>query len=189
MSTGGIKVLVVDDSAVVRQALRNIFEAADGFGEVLTAADGRTALRKITRYDPDVITLDVEMPGLDGLATLKRIMELAPRPVVMLSAYTSEGAHRTVRALELGAVDFIQKPGGSFSASSDAVATELVAKVRAVAPKSRKRKPSRSGDQESSDAHLVKRIRPKSLAVSSQIVVAIGASTGGTEAIRHILSS
>ncbi len=188
MGIDGIRVMVVDDSAVVRQSLRNIFNAAPGFGDVETAADGRTALRKIARFDPDIVTLDVEMPGLDGLATLKRIMKAAPRPVVMLSAYTSAGAYRTVRALELGALDFIQKPSGSFSGARETIAAELVAKIRALAKK--RKRHGRAVHTSPAERRDVVERRPESgcTAAWSQIIVAIGASTGGTEAIRLVLS-
>src|SRR5512142_416240 len=104
---GGIRVLIVDDSAVVREALRGILGKHEAIVAVETAADGRAALHKLVRFHPDVVTLDVELPDMDGLAVLRQLMTTAPRPVIMLSAFTSQGARKTIRALELGAVDFI----------------------------------------------------------------------------------
>lgn len=194
MSAAGSRprVLVVDDSAVVRQAVRTLLEGHAGIGEVETAVDGRAALRKLDRFAPDVITLDVEMPGLDGLATLKRIMSQRPCPVIMLSAFTHEGAHRTLRALELGAVDFITKPGGALTAEMPAVAEELIAKVqgvagRAVAPRTAPPPLELLLPSQAGLPHDDRRRVPAPASADMPVVV-IGASTGGTEAIRAILT-
>ncbi len=183
-----IRVLVVDDSAVVRQVLRELLESDPAIAAVETASDGRTALRKAKRFAPDVITMDVEMPGLDGLATLERFMKERPRPVIMLSAYTSKGAHRTIRALELGAIDFIQKPAGGNSKTLPAVGHELLAKVKSVS----RWKALASGSRNPAAERRAppdprRRAQPALRSSSPQAVVAIGASTGGTEAIREIL--
>jgi two-component system chemotaxis response regulator CheB len=185
-----IKVLVVDDSPVVRKIIRGILEDVKTIGAVDTAPNGRLALRKIDTFDPDVVTMDVEMPGMNGLSVLRRIMTKSPRPVIMLSAYTSDGASKTIRALELGAVDFIQKPVSRLSRDISTVGEELVAKVLALADSSVRRRKEKIAKPSVNDS------LPPSLKVAlTKIVpnatslVAIGASTGGTEAIRHILTA
>lgn len=123
------KVLVVDDSALMRRRIADILSAA-GF-TVETAPDGASALARLPDFDPDVITLDVTMPGMDGITCLKRIMIQRPRPVVMVSALTAEGADVTLEALRLGAVEAVQKPSGLGAISR--IADELVDTVRAAA--------------------------------------------------------
>ncbi|MBI5507763.1 MAG: chemotaxis response regulator protein-glutamate methylesterase [Deltaproteobacteria bacterium] len=186
---GGLRVLVVDDSAVVRETLRTIMLREPSIAAVETAADGRSALRKLVRMEPHVVTMDVEMPGMDGLATLKRVMSTRPCPVIMLSAFTFEGADKTIRALELGAVDFIQKPGGRGSADIQQVGAELVAKVLAVGGTSPKTLAPRERDGVALRAVAKGRPQAAADATSAAVVVAIGASTGGTEAIRQIVTS
>ena len=127
-----MKVLVVDDSALVRKLLGQVF-AAEGDFEVQFARNGLEALDRLGAYKPDVITLDINMPQLDGLATLDRIMIEHPCPVVMVSSLTAEGAETTLEALRLGAVDFVAKPGGAVSLRLDEFAPQVVAKVRAAA--------------------------------------------------------
>ena len=120
-----IKVLVVDDSALVRKLLGRVFAAEPDF-DVQVARDGMEALEQLKAFQPDVVTLDIHMPGMDGLACLDRIMIERPTPVVMVSTQTAEGADTTLEALRLGAVDFITKPGGAVSLRIDALAPELV---------------------------------------------------------------
>jgi two-component system, chemotaxis family, protein-glutamate methylesterase/glutaminase len=186
-----ISVLIVDDSSVVRRTIDRIFKNHQDIGAVMTAPSGKLALRKIARHDPDVVTLDIEMPGMDGLATLTEIMSVSPRPVIMLSAYTFLGAEKTLRALELGAVDFIQKPAGKLTKDIEQVGDDLIQKIRAVAG-------LRSG--------LRKKYYPRSSCVTTPLsrkpisnnekvslsdtvaVVVIGASTGGPESLRKILA-
>jgi two-component system chemotaxis response regulator CheB len=180
------KVLVVDDSPVVRKVIRGILEDVTAIGAVDTAPNGRLALRKIDTFDPDVVTMDVEMPGMNGLSVLRRIMAKSPRPVIMLSAYTFDGASKTIRALELGAVDFIQKPGSRLSRDISTVGEELVAKVLALADSSALR------PTEETTKPTATSVSPPSSKVTvptATSLVAIGASTGGTEAIRHILTN
>ena len=126
-----IKLLLVDDSPLMRRLLTEIFEAAGDF-EIEIARDGKDALAKIESFRPDVVTLDIHMPGMDGLAVLDRIMVGHPCPVVMVSALTDEGADETLEAMALGAVDFVPKPRGAVSLEIDAVADTLVEKVRAA---------------------------------------------------------
>ena len=127
-----IRLLVVDDSALMRRLLGDAFAAAGGF-ELAYARDGGEALSRLHEFDPDVITLDVQMPGLGGLECLDRIMLERPCRVVMVSALTGEGAEATLQALELGAVDFVEKPTGAVSLKMDVFAPRLVETVRAAA--------------------------------------------------------
>lgn len=126
-------VLVVDDSAFMRRVISDMVSSAPEFRVAGTARDGHDALRKIHQLDPDLVTLDVEMPGLDGLAALGYIMSETPRPVVMLSAYTTEGGQATMRALDYGAVDFVAKPSGTISLNLETVQDRLLAALRAAA--------------------------------------------------------
>ncbi|MDB4949253.1 MAG: Chemotaxis response regulator protein-glutamate methylesterase [Gemmatimonadetes bacterium] len=126
-------VLVVDDSAFMRRVISDMVSSAPEFRVVGTARDGNDALRKIYQLNPDIVTLDVEMPGLDGLAALGYIMSETPRPVVMLSAHTTEGGEATMRALDYGAVDFVAKPSGTISLNLETVADRLLAALRAAA--------------------------------------------------------
>jgi two-component system chemotaxis response regulator CheB len=126
-----IKVLAVDDSALMRRLIGEVF-ADEGDFEVSFARDGVEALAVMGERRPDVITLDIHMPQMDGLACLDRIMLERPCPVVMFSALTAEGARETVEALSLGAVDFVPKPSGAISLKIDQFAPVLVDKVRAA---------------------------------------------------------
>jgi two-component system chemotaxis response regulator CheB len=125
-------VLVVDDSAFMRRVISDILGSTDEFRVVGTARDGNDALRKVHQLNPDLVTMDVEMPVLDGLSALGYIMSETPRPVVMLSAYTTEGGEATMRALDYGAVDFIAKPSGTISLNLESVADRLLEALRAA---------------------------------------------------------
>lgn len=127
-----IRLLVVDDSALMRKHLNQVFSAEGDF-EIANARNGAEALVELKRFEPDVVTLDVNMPELDGISALSLIMAERPTPVVMFSSITEKGATATLEALALGAVDFIAKPGGTISLNIDAVHKELVAKVRNAA--------------------------------------------------------
>ena len=127
-----IKLLVVDNSALMRRLLGKIFASERDF-EVSFARNGLEALDAIAASPPDVVTLDIHMPQMDGLACLDRIMVEHPRPVVMVSSLTADGAATTLQALRLGAIDFVAKPAGAISLHIDALSAELVAKVRAAA--------------------------------------------------------
>lgn len=127
-----IRLLVVDDSPLIRRLLTELFEAEGDF-EVAVARDGAEALAQLTAFQPQVITLDVQMPGLDGLACLDRIMIERPTPVVMVSSLTTEGADETLAALQLGAVDVAAKPSGAVSLRMDEFGPQLVETVRAAA--------------------------------------------------------
>lgn len=125
-------VLVVDDSAFMRRVISDILGSTDEFRVVGTARDGDDALRKVHQLDPDLVTMDVEMPVLDGLSALGYIMSETPRPVVMLSAYTTEGGEATMRALDYGAVDFVAKPSGTISLNLESVSDRLLQALRAA---------------------------------------------------------
>lgn len=126
------RVLVVDDSALMRKQLVSMLQGEPGF-EVETARNGREALQQLDRFGPDVITLDINMPEMDGLTALSHIMVQRPTPVVMLSSLTEKGAMATLEAMALGAVDYLPKPDGTISLSIDQVRSELLSKVRAAA--------------------------------------------------------
>ena len=195
-----IKVLIVDDSALVRQVLTEIFNSDPGFDVVGVAQDPFIARDKIKQLNPDVLTLDVEMPRMDGVTFLQNLMRLRPMPVVMISSLTEKGADITFQALESGAVDFISKPKISVADGLEDYAEEILEKVRAaagvdVAPISEriiKRGSSdtiRSVDPKlSADAVLSKSTSVRQFKTTDKII-AIGASTGGTEAIRDVLES
>jgi two-component system chemotaxis response regulator CheB len=127
-----IRLLIADDSALMRKLLEGIF-IAEGDFDIRLARDGNEALELVRTFDPQVVTLDVQMPGMDGLACLSQIMVEAPRPVVMVSSLTAAGAEATLAAIELGAVDFIAKPSGAVSLEIDRLRPILVEKVRAAA--------------------------------------------------------
>jgi two-component system chemotaxis response regulator CheB len=127
-----IRLLIVDDSALMRKLLEGIF-LDEGDFDIRLARNGNEALDLVRAFDPQIVTLDVQMPGMDGLTCLSRIMIEAPRPVVMISSLTEEGAEATLEAIELGAVDFVAKPGGAVSLEIDRLRPVLVEKVRAAA--------------------------------------------------------
>ena len=127
-----IKLLIADDSALMRKLLEDIF-LEEGDFDIRLARNGNEALELVRSFDPQVVTLDVQMPGMDGLTCLGQIMIEAPRPVVMISSLTAEGAEATLEAIELGAVDFIAKPSGTVSLEIDRLRPMLVEKVRAAA--------------------------------------------------------
>jgi len=187
-----IKVLVVDDSALVRKLLSVMLDRAPGIEVVGTANDPYAAREKIKRLNPDVITLDVEMPRMDGLTFLENLMRLRPTPVVMVSSLTQKGADVTLRSLELGAVDFVAKPRIDIAGTLEDYEHELIAKVRAaaaarvvprLAPKTR-----RAVDERHSTSAVVPALKVQAMLRTSERIVAVGASTGGTEAIRELLS-
>ncbi len=185
-----IRVLVVDDSALMRKFLARIFAAADGF-EVETARDGVDALSKIAAFRPDVVTLDVEMPNMDGLECLDRIMVEHPCPVVMVSALTEHGAEETLEALSMGAIDFIAKPEGTVSLHAEELAPLIIERVR-VAAATRIRHSRRLADRLRFKAGADprrSRVQHRVTARKNQGgVVLVGASTGGPPAIDALLS-
>lgn len=184
------KVLIVDDSALVRQLLSDLLAADPDLEVVGTAGDPFAARDKIKRLNPDVITLDVEMPRMDGITFLENLMRLRPTPVVMVSSLTQRGAEVTLRALELGAVDFVAKPKVDVAGTLDNYADELLAKVKMAAGANVCRRVDRGATvapKLSADAVLPARARAGSMLHTTERVIAIGASTGGTEALRELL--
>ncbi|MDI9611052.1 MAG: chemotaxis response regulator protein-glutamate methylesterase [Archaeoglobaceae archaeon] len=170
-----MRVLVVDDSALVRLRVSEIFRK-EGF-EVFTARDGDEALEKVRKVDPDVITLDVNMPKIDGLKALEKIMREKPRPVIMLSSLTHEGAKETIEALRLGAVDFIAKPSGGI----EEIAEELVRKIKiasTVNPNVIRLQNLRK---------LRGEVVRKKWNVRKELCVLIGSSTGGPSALEQVI--
>jgi two-component system chemotaxis response regulator CheB len=191
-----IKVLIVDDSALVRSLLTDILRADPGIEVVGVASDAHIAREKIKALNPDVLTLDVEMPKMDGITFLKNLMRLRPMPVVMVSSLTERGADVTLDALALGAVDYLSKPKIDLAATLKDYGDELIDKIRAASKASvRALDPRRAAAiashvspraAHSTDAVLPKAPPPKQLRTTDRII-AIGASTGGTEAIKEVL--
>ncbi len=183
------RVLIVDDSAVVRQVLTEILAADPGIEVVGSAADPLLAREKIKRLAPDVLTLDVEMPRMDGLAFLENLMRLHPMPVVMVSSLTERGADTTLQALALGAVDFVSKPKLDVARGLASYAEEICAKVK-MAARSRVRIAARPSPSQNTPGPLAAATpaTPAPLQFrTTDKLIAIGASAGGTEALRVLL--
>jgi len=179
-----IRVLVVDDSALMRGLLSQMISMAPDMEVVGAAPDAQTAREMIKALNPDVLTLDVQMPKMGGLEFLERLMRLRPMPVVMVSSFTESGSDTTLKALELGAIDFIGKPRADSGRSMESYAEDLVEKIRA-AKGARLRGAMRSSPDSPSLATAATPARP-GLAASGKIIF-VGASTGGTEAIKEFL--
>ena len=178
-----VRVLVVDDSALMRKLIPTILERDPSIEVIGTAMDGAFALKKIEELHPDVITLDLEMPRMDGIETLRLIMRRAPMPVIVFSTHSKEGAYSTFKALALGAIDFVAKPRDAAAGHLDAIAVELIEKIK-VAKRASGRKihaniavETQPPQKKSSRATL-----PPSR------IVAIGISTGGPNALQYVLS-
>lgn len=185
------KVLIVDDSAVVRQLLTEILESDAEIEVVGTAADPYLAREKIKRLNPDVLTLDVEMPRMDGLMFLQNLMRLHPIPVVMISSLTQRGADTTLQALALGAVDFISKPTLDVQRGLRGFAEEITAKVK-MAARARVCVPERSALTASPAGTGAASRGPAAASGPARFrttdrIIALGASAGGTEALRVVL--
>ncbi len=187
-----IKVLIVDDSALVRQTLVAILESDPMIEVVAVASDPYVAVEKIKEVVPDVITLDVEMPRMDGLTFLKKLMSQHPIPVIVISTLTEKGTDSAMLALEYGAVEVIAKPKVNTKQGLEQAKIELCDKVKAAAQAQIKKKNSYSRDSDavapklSADAVLAKRAYT-SLVQTTETVIAVGASTGGTEALKVFL--
>lgn len=177
------RVLIVDDSAVMRQLLSDILSRDPALEVVGVAGDPFVARDKIKALSPDVLTLDVEMPRMDGLSFLEKLMRARPMPVLMVSSLTEQGAATTLRALELGAVDFVTKPRLDVLTGTLELADEIIEKVKSAA-RARVRAPKPGAPPPASRAAA-----PVSGALlkSTNRVIAVGASTGGTEALREFL--
>ncbi|MBP2654933.1 MAG: response regulator receiver modulated CheB methylesterase [Firmicutes bacterium] len=179
-----IKIIVVDDSAFMRKVLSDLFAAEMDFTVVDVARNGQEAIDKVKLLKPDVVTLDVEMPVLDGISALEVIMREVPTPVVMVSSLTKDGADATIRALENGAVDFVAKSAGPIS-NIDNIRTEIVAKCRAAARANVNKLQKFQAVRPPASEY---KLSPSfSVAVKEQIV-AIGTSTGGPRALQELVT-
>jgi len=176
-----IRVLVVDDSALVRQVLEEGLGRDPGIEVVGTASDPYIARDMIVRLSPDVLTLDVEMPRMDGVAFLRKLMPQHPMPVVMVSALTQRGKQITLEALEAGAVEIVTKPSSNVVNGLSAMMPELLTKIKIAST-------ANVGHWKNKRLQQLQRMVTKPLAESTDKVMAIGASTGGTEAIREVLT-
>lgn len=192
MSSNKIKVLIIDDSALVREVLTEILNADPALEVIGTASDPLIARNKIKQLNPDVLTLDVEMPRMDGVTFLSNLMRLRPMPVVMVSSLTENGADITLQALEIGAVDFVSKPKLDIAHGLREYADELCEKVKMAAGAKLQnyswdsQATPAASQRHSADAILGKRIAHANFKTTDKII-AIGASTGGTEAIKEVL--
>ncbi len=181
------RVIVVDDSALVRSLLAEIINRQSDMECIGTANDPLIAREMIREMNPDVITLDVEMPKMDGIEFLGRLMRLRPMPVLMISTLTEQGAEVTLRALELGAVDFVAKPRIGVAGGLSELSNEIVDKIRVAAVAHVRRAPSAAASASSTSGP--ERVAPMALGrLSTEKLICIGASTGGTEAIREVLT-
>lgn len=175
-----IRLLIVDDSAIVRQMLEEIFNQTEDIEVVGKAVDPVDAREKIKRLNPDVLTLDIEMPKMDGITFLRNIMRLRPMPVVMISTLTEKGADATFKALELGAVDFVAKPKVNVKNELDKYAIEICNKVRAASM-------ARVRGLSVVKGEVSRVVIPSVGRKNRKQIIAIGSSTGGTEAIKELL--
>ena len=190
MDRNRLKVVVVDDSALMRSMLTDILTRDPTIDVVATANDAYDAREKIKRFNPDVITLDVEMPGMDGIQFLRNLMRLRPMPVVMVSSQTHRGARVTLEALEIGAVEYVSKPQGADPTDFENYARAVVAKVK-IAGQARVKSFSggvsvvgaSSEDAGNSQEEVIRCAR----SVADRLI-AIGSSTGGTEALKTLLA-
>lgn len=177
-----IKVLIVDDSALIRQLLTSALSSDPEIDVVGAAPDPLVARTMIKELNPDVLTLDIEMPNMDGISFLEKIMRLRPMPVVMVSTLTQKGANITMQALEMGAVDFVPKPTLDIKHALEEIKTDLIAKVKTA---STARVVARNRPVEGSSP---KRLTPGPGFNSTDIIVAIGSSTGGVEALKEVIT-
>lgn len=192
MNTSKITAIVVDDSPLMRKIITDILNNSGKVSVLDTAMNGQAALQKIEALNPDVITLDVDMPVMDGFTCLKKIMDIRPRPVIMLSGLTQEGALLTIRCLEAGAFDFVSKPLGGLSKDIEKVAEEILEKVieafnnknRIAIKKMAQKKDEAAAAVLSADK---KNAAARPAAGASSCVVGIGISTGGPVALRQVI--
>lgn len=185
-----IRVIVVDDSALVRSLLSEIINRQSDMECIGTANDPLIAREMIRELNPDVITLDVEMPRMDGIDFLGRLMRLRPMPVVMISTLTERGAEVTMKALELGAVDFVAKPRVGVTSGLNELATLIVEKIRVAAVAQVRRAVVREAAVVNVGSNSIAAVPASTLLgrISTEKLICIGASTGGTEAIKEVLT-
>jgi two-component system chemotaxis response regulator CheB len=171
-----IKILVVDDSLLMQKVLVDLLQSDSQISVIGTARDGEEALQKIKTLNPDVVTLDIEMPKMNGLTTVRKIMQTNPLPVIMISALAQREAQLTLKALEFGAVDYVPKPSGPISLNMDTVKDELITKVKTAA---------------SANIRQIKPLQTQKVAPpkekSRDKIISIAASTGGPAAVAYIL--
>jgi len=177
-----IKVLVADDSAFMRTALTRMIESDPGLHVVATAQNGKDALEKVVSLQPDVVTLDVEMPGMNGLDTLRHIMKEFPRPVIMVSSLTQQGAETTLEALDIGAFDCVPKQQSFVSLDIIKIRDDLVAKIQAAAETQRRRPLARVAPAVGAGKAPIRVFQH-----APPSVIALGTSTGGPKALQEIL--
>jgi two-component system chemotaxis response regulator CheB len=178
-----VRVLVVDDSALMRKLIPLILERDPDVEVVGTAMDGAFALRKIAELKPDVVTLDLEMPRMDGIETLRMIMRSAPLPVIVFSTHSKEGAYSTFKALALGAIDFVAKPKDAAGGHLETVANQLIEKIKVA----KRAGGSRSVPRAEVDSPRPRKKRERA-AIPPNRIIAIGISTGGPNALQYMLS-
>lgn len=183
-----IKVLVVDDSAFMRKAISTMLDKDPGIKVIGTARDGQEGLDMVRKLDPDVVTMDIEMPKMDGLTALRHIMMEAPRPVLMVSSLTTEGAEATLKAMELGAVDFIPKQLSKVSLDIIKIEKDLIARVKTVAMRKMRHTAAVRPTAKRPVAPVRKPVAAKN-GRPVRDVVAIGVSTGGPPVVQKILSA
>ncbi len=177
-----IRVLVVDDSALMRKLIPAILARESSIEVVGTAMDGAFALKKIEELQPDVVTLDLDMPRMDGMETLRLIMRRAPLPVVLFSTHSKEGGYATLKALALGAVDFLAKPKDAAAGHLEEIADQLIAKIKVA---------KRAAGRKLPPVVIDEKPAPKKAthgALPPRRVIAIGISTGGPNALQFVLS-
>lgn len=183
------KVLIVDDSAFMRRIISDLISEEAEFCVVATAKDGREAIEMAEQYKPDVITMDIEMPEMNGLDALHAIMQHNPTPVIMLSSLTHDGAEETLKALELGAIDFVKKPSGSISLDLYKVKTILIDKLKIAVTANLKKKVttlSQKGQKFRHPGQPSQQVPQE--AEKFRHLVAIGTSTGGPRALHQVIS-
>lgn len=186
-----VRVLIIDDSLLIRKILTEIFNSSPDIEVVGAAADPLIAREMIKQLNPDVLTLDIEMPRMDGLTFLRNLMRLRPTPVVMISTLTEKGAEVTLEALALGAVDFIAKPKVDVVSTLNSYADDIISKVKMAARANVRNDTNRTlrpreVDKTPGDVNL-KTEPVKKRAAAGNKIIALGASTGGTEAIKAVV--
>ena len=182
-----IKVLIVDDSALVRQTLETIFSSDIAIEVIGTAADPYIAVNKISEQVPDVISLDIEMPKMDGLTFLKKLMSQHPIPVVVISTLTAKGSETALKALELGALEVLEKPKINTKNTLEETAKQYCEVIKnAATAKVKKINPLKAVPKNNADV-ILKKNTSTNLTTTTDKIIAVGASTGGTEALREFL--
>jgi two-component system chemotaxis response regulator CheB len=174
---------VVDDSALMRKLIPAVLARDSSIEVVGTAMDGAFALKKIEELHPDVVTLDLEMPRMDGMETLRLIMRRAPMPVILFSTHSKEGGYATLKALALGAIDFVQKPQDAAAGHLDSIADQLIEKIKVAKRAAGRKLPAAVVSDDPP-----KNKKRKHVALPPNRIIAIGISTGGPNALQYVLS-